>query len=151
MRAVIQRVLRASVAVDGEVTGAIEQGLLVFLGVGQGDGPGDVEWLAGKVGKLRVFDDDEGKMNRCVADIDGGVLVISQFTLYGNLKKGSRPSFNRSAPPELAVPLYEQFIDAVSSELHKPVPSGRFAADMKIDALNDGPVTLVLDTRQRDF
>ncbi|MGE9292226.1 MAG: D-aminoacyl-tRNA deacylase [Puniceicoccales bacterium] len=151
MRAVIQRVDAASVSVEGEVVGEIGHGLLIFLGVGEGDTADDVAWLAAKVCKLRVFEDDEGKMNRAVTETDGGVLVISQFTLFGNLKKGTRPSFNRSAPPEVAIPLYEAFIAETSRLLGKPVPSGRFAADMTIHAVNDGPVTLVLDTRQKDF
>jgi D-tyrosyl-tRNA(Tyr) deacylase len=151
MRAVIQRVDAASVSVTGEVVGEIGPGLLVFLGVGEGDTVDDVAWLAGKVCKLRVFEDGEGKMNRAVTETGGGVLVISQFTLFGNLKKGTRPSFNRSAPPEVAIPLYEAFIAEVSQQLGKPVPSGRFAADMTIHAVNDGPVTLILDTRQKDF
>jgi D-tyrosyl-tRNA(Tyr) deacylase len=151
MRAVIQRVDAASVSVAGEVVGEIGPGLLVFLGVGEGDTVDDVAWLASKVCKLRVFEDDEGKMNRAVTETGGGVLVISQFTLFGNLKKGTRPSFNRSAAPEVAIPLYEAFIAEVSHQLGKPVPSGRFAADMTIHAVNDGPVTLILDTRQKDF
>ncbi len=151
MRAVIQRVDAASVSVADEVIGEIGPGLLVFLGVGEGDTTDDVAWLAAKVCKLRVFEDEAGKMNLPVTDTGGGVLVISQFTLFGNLKKGTRPSFNRSAPPEVAIPLYEAFIAEVSRLLDKPVPSGRFAADMTIHAANDGPVTLILDTRQKDF
>ncbi|MBC2595208.1 D-tyrosyl-tRNA(Tyr) deacylase [Ruficoccus amylovorans] len=151
MRAVIQRVDAASVSVAGETVGEIGPGLLVFLGVGEGDTMEDVAWLASKVCKLRVFEDGEGRMNRALTETGGGVLVISQFTLFGNLKKGTRPSFNRSAPPELAIPLYEAFISEASRLLEKPVPSGRFAADMTIHAVNNGPVTLILDTRQKDF
>lgn len=151
MRAVIQRVDAASVSINDSVVGAIGHGLLVFLGVGEGDTADDLAWLVQKVCKVRVFDDDAGKMNLNVSDVDGGVLVISQFTLFGHLKKGTRPSFNRSAPPELAVPLYERFISELSRELGKPVPSGEFGAMMRIRADNNGPVTLVLDSRQRDF
>ncbi len=151
MRAVVQRVSRAVCRVDGETTGEIEAGLLVFLGVGQGDEPDDAAWLARKVAALRVFEDAEGRMNQSLVDQGGGALVISQFTLYGNLKKGSRPSFNKSAPPDEATVLFEKFKELLSAELGKPVASGVFAADMKIEAHNDGPVTLIIDTRQRDF
>ncbi len=150
MRAVIQRVSRAAVTVENVVRGEIGPGLLVFLGVGQDDGPEDVEWLAQKVAVLRVFEDEAGKMNRSVLDTGGGVLVISQFTLFGSLRKGSRPSFNKAAPPELAVPLYESFVAKVSEHLGKPVPTGVFGAMMDIEAHNDGPVTIVLDTKVKD-
>ncbi len=151
MRVVVQRVSSAACRVDGVVTGEIGRGLLVFLGIEKTDTADDLAWLVQKVCKVRVFEDEAGKMNLPVSEIGGGVLVISQFTLYGHLKKGTRPSFNRSAPPDMAVPLYEAFIEAVSAELGQPVPSGIFGADMKIDAANDGPVTLVMDSRQRDF
>lgn len=151
MRAVIQRVSKAAVSVDDQVKGEIGPGLLAFLGVGREDSGDEIEWLAQKVVSLRVFEDDDGKMNRSVVDIDGGVLVISQFTLFGNLKKGTRPSFNRSASPEQAIPLYERFIETVSTKLGKEVPSGEFGAMMVIDAINHGPVTLILDTNQKEF
>ncbi|WP_309385793.1 D-aminoacyl-tRNA deacylase [Cerasicoccus frondis] len=151
MRAVVQRVTRAVCRVDGETTGEIDAGLLVFLGVGQGDDAEDAAWLARKVAALRVFEDEEGRMNKSLIDRGGGALVISQFTLFGNVKKGARPSFNKSAPPDLATELFEQFKQLLSVELGESVASGVFAADMKIEAHNDGPVTLIIDTRQRDF
>lgn len=151
MRAVVQRVTSSACRVDGDITGEIGPGLLVFLGVGQGDDSEDAAWLARKVAALRIFEDDEGRMNRSLVDSEGGVLVISQFTLFGNVKKGARPSFNKSAPPDEANDLLEQFKALLATELGKPVSSGVFAADMQIEAHNDGPVTLVIDTRQRDF
>ncbi|MEM9227172.1 MAG: D-aminoacyl-tRNA deacylase [Verrucomicrobiota bacterium] len=151
MRAVLQRVYEARVEVAGRTTGKIDTGLLVFLGVGQDDTPEDVAWLAQKVAKLRVFEDNEAKMNLSVIEVEGDVLLISQFTLFGNLKKGTRPSFNRSAPPELAIPLYERFRCELATALGKPVPAGEFGAHMTIHALNDGPVTLMLDSKQREF
>ncbi|WP_309400917.1 D-aminoacyl-tRNA deacylase [Cerasicoccus maritimus] len=151
MRAVVQRVTHAACRVDGETTGEIDAGLLVFLGVGQGDGLDDAAWLARKVAALRVFEDAEGRMNQSLIDQGGSALVISQFTLYGNVKKGARPSFNKSAQPDEATALFEKFKELLASELSKPVASGVFAADMQIEAHNDGPVTLIIDTRQRDF
>jgi len=151
MRAVVQRVSRAAVTVEGREKSAIGPGLLVFLGVGRDDGPDDLDWLVRKVPQIRCFEDAEGRMNRSVTDIDGGVLVISQFTLFGNLRKGTRPSFNRAALPDTAVPLYEQFVAALEKALGKPVGTGEFGAHMDIEAVNDGPVTLVLDTQQKDF
>ncbi|WOO41249.1 D-aminoacyl-tRNA deacylase [Rubellicoccus peritrichatus] len=151
MRAVVQRVSKASVSVEDKVKGEIGPGLLLFLGISQDDTGDEIEWLAQKVASLRVFEDEDGKMNRSVMDIDGGVLVISQFTLYGHLKKGTRPSFNRAGPPEKAIPLYERFIGTLSAKLGKFVPSGEFGAMMVIDAVNHGPVTLIIDTTQKDF
>ncbi|GHB91115.1 D-aminoacyl-tRNA deacylase [Cerasicoccus arenae] len=151
MRAVVQRVTSAICRVDGEITGEIGAGMLVFLGVGQGDDADDAGWLVRKIAALRIFEDDEGRMNRSLVDSGGGVLVISQFTLYGNVKKGARPSFNRSAPPAEATALYEHFKQQLATLLGHAVPSGVFAADMQIEAHNDGPVTLVIDTRQRDL
>jgi D-aminoacyl-tRNA deacylase len=145
MRAVLQRVSRASVTIDGEVVGAVERGLLVLLGVTHTDTPDQARWLADKVANLRIFSDAEGKMNLGVADIGGGVLVVSQFTLYGNCEKGRRPSFIAAARPELAIPLYEQFINELKA-LGIPVASGRFGAMMQVELVNDGPVTIILDT-----
>ena len=149
MRAVIQRVKSARVFSDGKETGFIGRGLLVFLGIEGIDTTEDMEWLSAKIPKLRCFEDDAGRMNRNLGDIDGEVMVISQFTLYGSLRKGSRPSFNRAAAPEHAIPLYEAFVDILSSHLGKPVPTGIFGAYMEIEAHNDGPVTLILDTRNK--
>ena len=151
MRAVIQRVSSAKVAVGGEVVGEIERGVLIFLGVGQEDTEADGDWLAGRVTKLRIFESEPGRMDESLIDVDGEALVISQFTLFGSLKKGNRPSFNRAAPSSLAVPRYQDFVHKLSVLLGKNVPTGRFGEDMKIEAQNDGPVTLILDTKERDF
>jgi len=140
--------------VGGEVVGQIGAtgtGLLVFLGVGQDDEAAEADWIAERLVKLRVFDDAEGRMNRSIREADGEVLVISQFTLFGSLKKGNRPSYNRAAGPDLAVPLYRHFIEKLESLLGREVPSGRFGEHMVIDAVNDGPVTLIIDSRQKDF
>ena len=146
MRAVLQRVTRASVVVGTEVVGAIEGGLLILLGVAPEDTEDDVRKLADKVVGLRIFADEADKMNRSVADVGGGVLVVSQFTLYADCRKGRRPSFIGAAGPELAVPLYEAFVNAVRA-LGVPVATGRFGAMMRVELVNDGPVTLILDTR----
>ena len=151
MRAVIQRVSRASVVVNQQTTGSIAAGLLIFLGVGKQDAAEDLAWLVGRITKLRVFEDADGRMNHSLIDTGGEALVISQFTLYGSLKKGNRPSFNRAALPDQAVPLYEQFVAELSVALGKSVPTGCFGAHMDIEAHNDGPVTLVLDSKERDF
>ncbi|MGF1449675.1 MAG: D-aminoacyl-tRNA deacylase [Opitutales bacterium] len=152
MRAVVQRVSAAAVQVDGETVGAIERGLLVFLGVQSGDTDAEMSWLAAKVAGLRVFEDAAGRMNRSLAEVDGAsALVISQFTLFGNTRKGYRPSFNRAAAPELAIPLYEGFARTLETQLGRPVAMGRFGEHMRVDAVNDGPVTLILDTAQKDF
>ena len=151
MRAVIQRVSRASVVVNQQTTGSIAAGVLIFLGVGREDGAEDVSWLVGRITKLRIFEDGAGRMQRSLLDTGGEALVISQFTLYGSLKKGNRPSFNRAALPDQAVPLYEQFVAELSAALGQPVPTGCFGAHMDIEAHNDGPVTLVVDSKERDF
>ena len=151
MRIVIQRVHSASVSVEGEVIGEIGPGLLVFLGITHEDTDEDISWLVSKVVKVRIFEDDEERMNWDVGNVDGDVLLISQFTLYGSMKKGARPSFNRSAPQEIAVPLYEAFHEQLEAELGKAVPTGKFGAMMRIAVENDGPVTLVLDSRERGF
>ena len=145
MRAVLQRVSRARVVVGEEVTGAIGPGLLVLLGVAPDDAEADARWLADKVVNLRIFPDDTDKMNRSVADAGGGVLVVSQFTLYGDCRKGRRPSFVEAAPPEIAVPLYEAFVAAVRAQ-GVPTATGRFGAMMQVELVNDGPVTLILDS-----
>jgi len=150
MRAVIQRVSSARVSVAGETTGEIGPGLLVLLGVGQDDSEADASWLAEKVCALRVFEDDEGKMNRSVTDIAGGVLVVSQFTLLASTRKGTRPSFHAAARPELALPLYDTFQRLVAAGLGRPVASGRFGAMMDVSLVNAGPVTLVIDSRARE-
>ena len=151
MRAVIQRVARASVDTGGERVGAIGRGVLIFLGVGKDDTEADGEWLVRRILKLRIFDDADGRMNLSLEAVGGEALVVSQFTLFGTLKKGNRPSFNRAAPPETAVPLYENFAARLGEALGRPVPTGRFGEPMAVEAHNDGPVTLVVDTRERDF
>lgn len=150
MRAVIQRVSSARVTVGGEVTGEIGPGLLVLLGVGRDDTPADADWLAAKVTGLRIMEDDEGRMNRSVTESGGGILIVSQFTLLASTRKGTRPSFNDAAPPESAVPLYEAFIRAASVALGRPVQTGRFGAHMDVALVNNGPVTIVIDTKDRD-
>ena len=149
MRAVVQRVTRAAVAVDGAPAGAIDRGLLAYVGAAPGDGTGEVEWLARKLAELRIFSDDEGRMNRSVEDAGGSVLLVSQFTLYADTRKGRRPSFFDAAPPGVAEPL----IDAVAGALRARglrVESGRFGAHMLVDAENDGPVTIILDSADRE-
>jgi D-tyrosyl-tRNA(Tyr) deacylase len=145
MRAVIQRVSSARVTVAGEVTGEIAAGWLVLLGIAPADTRKEIDWLADKIANLRAFMDAEGKMNLCVQDIRGSVLVVSQFTLYGDCMKGRRPGFTAAAPPAVAEPLYEQFVIALKA-LGVPVATGRFAAQMQVELVNDGPVTFVIDT-----
>ena len=146
MRAVIPRVTSSRVTVDGEVTGAVNAGYNVLLGVMQGDTESQAELLAGKIARLRVFEDEEGKMNMSIADIDGEILAVSQFTLCADLKKGNRPSFFPSAPPEEANRLYEYFCDCLLKEGVRKVEKGVFGADMKVEINNDGPVTIIMDT-----
>jgi D-tyrosyl-tRNA(Tyr) deacylase len=147
MRAVIQRVSRASVSIDGQINGRIGPGLLILLGIETEDTEQDVEWLVKKIPALRIFNDTEGKMNLSLLDIAGEALVVSQFTLYAETKKGNRPSFVRAARPEQAVPLYEELVRRLSATLGRPVPTGRFGADMQVELLNDGPVTIIMDTK----
>ncbi len=148
MKAVIQRVKYASVKVDGEIIGAIDNGFLVFLGVSETDTKEDAEILARKTASLRIFQDDEGKMNKSLLNLSYGALVISQFTLLADTKKGNRPSFIHAAKPELAVPLYELFVDELKKNGVTEVAHGEFGADMKVELLNDGPVTIIYDTEQ---
>ncbi|MEM9492709.1 MAG: D-aminoacyl-tRNA deacylase [Myxococcota bacterium] len=146
MRAVVQRVSRASVTVSGEVVGAIGRGLCVLLGAGDGDGPTDLTYIADKVANLRIFADDQGKMNRSVLDIGGGVLAVSQFTLYGDARKGRRPSFVHALEPGAAEALYEQFVARLRQLGVAEVATGVFRADMQVELVNDGPVTILLDS-----
>jgi len=150
MRLVIQRVSSASVAVDGKTVSEIGRGLLVLVGVENGDTEEDMRWLVGKTVGLRIFDDENGVMNRSVTDIDGEVLAVSQFTLTASTKKGNRPSYIRAAGHDLAVPLYEKYCVEVSTAIGKPVGRGVFGADMKLSLLNDGPVTIIIDSRIRE-
>ena len=147
MRVVVQRVKRASVTIEGSVVGEIGAGMLTLLGVERGDSETDVAWLVSRLARLRIFDDGEGKMNLSLRDVGGDALVVSQFTLFGSMKKGSRPSFNRAAVPAEAIPLYEKFVADLSRALEKTVPTGRFGAMMEVSLVNDGPVTLILDSR----
>ncbi len=146
MRAVIQRVSRASVAVEGEVVGAIEGGLLILVGITDGDGPEQSRWLANKIAGLRIFEDDDGKMNLSLLDAGLDALVVSQFTLYGDCRKGRRPSFIKAAHPDVSKPLYERFCDDVHAAGIPKVARGIFGATMEVELLNDGPVTLILDS-----
>jgi len=148
MRAVVQRVTRAKVTVDGVIVGEIKQGLVVLLGIARDDSPVDVEYLAGKIVALRIFDDETGKMNRSVKDINGGLLVISQFTLYGDVRRGLRPSWFDAAAPEVAEPLYECFL-AQARKLLTEVACGSFRSMMEVELVNDGPVTILLDSRKQ--
>src|SRR5262245_14188175 len=146
MRAVLQRVSRARVTIAGEIADEIGPGLLVLLGVTHDDTAEQAKWLAEKIAGLRIFNDSDGKMNRDVSEIGGGVLVVSQFTLYGDCRKGRRPSFVDAAPPEIAIPLYEAFINALKA-LGIPTATGRFGAMMQVELVNDGPVTLIVDSK----
>jgi D-tyrosyl-tRNA(Tyr) deacylase len=150
MRAVIQRVTEASCKVDGQLTGEITGGLMVLLGIEDSDQQEDLEWLASKIVNLRIFGDEQGLMNKSLADINGDILLISQFTLFAATKKGNRPGFTRAARPEKAIPLYEAMIRQLSTLLGKPVQTGIFGADMKISLLNDGPVTILIDTKNKE-
>lgn len=150
MRAVIQRVSQASCTVDGQVTGNINQGLLVLIGIEDEDQEDDMQWLSQKLINLRIFSDEQGLMNKSVQDIDGNILLISQFTLFAQTKKGNRPSFIRAARPEKAKPMYEQMAKLLSSLLQKKVQMGVFGGDMKIDLRNDGPVTIIMNTKDKD-
>lgn len=150
MRAVIQRVIEASVTVDGKTVSRIGVGLLVLLGMEAGDGAGDAEWLIGKISRMRIFADEEGKMNRSVAEAGGEIIVVSQFTLYASTKKGNRPSFLRAAAPEVSEPLYQEFCEALEREAGRPVGRGVFGTDMKVALVNDGPVTIAIDSRNRE-
>jgi D-tyrosyl-tRNA(Tyr) deacylase len=150
MRAVIQRVSEASCKVDGEITGEIGNGFLILLGIEDADNDDDLQWLAQKITGLRVFGDENGLMNKALADVDGSILLISQFTLFAQTKKGNRPSFIRAARPDKAVPMYEQMIKTLETLSGKKIAAGIFGADMKISLVNDGPVTIVIDTKNKE-
>ncbi len=150
MRAVIQRVSTASVTINGDMKSAIGIGFMVLLGIEAADTEEDAEWLCGKIAQLRVFADDAGLMNKSLKEADGEVLVVSQFTLHASYKKGNRPSFIKAARPEHAIPLYEYFIKTLSQAIEKPVATGTFGADMKVALVNDGPVTIIMDTKNKE-
>ena len=150
MRAVIQRVSQASVIIDERKTASINGGLLVFLGIEIEDTNEDAKWLTNKISSLRIFSDEQGKMNKSVTEIDGEAIVVSQFTLHAKTKKGNRPSYIKSAKPEQAIPLYEQFKEALSIAIEKEVQSGEFGADMKVSLTNNGPVTIIIDSKNKE-
>ncbi|GGE54788.1 D-tyrosyl-tRNA(Tyr) deacylase [Pedobacter psychrotolerans] len=150
MRAVLQRVTQASCTVDGGITGAIDTGFLVLLGIEDADTSEDLDWLAQKIIGMRVFGDENGMMNKALADVNGDILLISQFTLFATTKKGNRPGFTRAARPDVAIPLHEKMIEKLSALLGKDVKTGIFGADMKIALLNDGPVTIIIDTKNKE-
>jgi len=150
MRVVLQRVSQASVTIEGEKVAEIAQGLLLLVGIEENDTAEDIDWLCAKIVKLRIFDDDAGVMNLSVQDINGDIIVVSQFTLHALTKKGNRPSYIKAARPEVAIPLYEAFISTLENVLGKPIQTGRFGADMKVLLLNDGPVTIIFDTKNKE-
>lgn len=150
MRAVIQRVSHASVTIGNTVKSSIAKGVLVLLGIEDADTEEDIEWLSKKIVNLRIFDDDKGVMNLSLKDIDGSILLVSQFTLHAATKKGNRPSYIRASKPDVAIPLYEKMIIQLAQDLEKSIQTGEFGADMKVDLLNDGPVTIVIDTKNKE-
>ncbi|MBV9988812.1 MAG: D-tyrosyl-tRNA(Tyr) deacylase [Chitinophagaceae bacterium] len=150
MRIVVQRVSEASVTVDGKITGAIGTGLLVLMGIEDADTDDDVTWLCNKIVNLRIFNDAEGVMNLGLKEVNGDILLVSQFTLHASTKKGNRPSYIRASKPETAIPMYEKMIGRLQQELGKPVQTGIFGADMKVKLLNDGPVTILIDSKNRE-
>jgi D-aminoacyl-tRNA deacylase len=150
MRAVIQRVREARVTIGGAVKGAIQDGLLVLLAVEEADTAEDIEWLSGKIVRLRVFDDESGVMNRSVQEAEGNILLVSQFTLFASTKKGNRPSYSRAAGPEIAIPQYQQFVARLTQDLGRPIQTGEFGAAMQVALVNDGPVTILIDSKARE-
>ena len=150
MRIVIQRVRHASVTIDGKIKSHIGQGYLILLGIEQNDSGEDIEWLSKKVAGLRIFDDENGVMNKSILDIDSDILVVSQFTLMASTKKGNRPSWFRAATHDISIPLYQEFCKVLSSAIGKEVQTGEFGADMKVELLNDGPVTILMDSKNKE-
>lgn len=150
MRAVIQRVSHASVTIEGVVKAKIEKGLLVLLGIEDADSQEDIDWLAGKIARLRIFSDENDLMNLSIDDVSGDMIVVSQFTLFAATKKGNRPSYLRAARPETAIPLYESFVETIRKEIKGTVQTGEFGADMKVELLNDGPTTILIDTKNKE-
>ena len=149
MIAVIQRVSEASVKIDGHLAGAIEKGFMVLLGITHDDSQEDIDWLSKKIVNMRIFSDEEDKMNLSLQDVGGSILLISQFTLHASTRKGNRPSYIQAAKPDIAIPLYEQMIDALAKELGSPIATGEFGADMKVSLINDGPVTIIIDSKDK--
>jgi D-tyrosyl-tRNA(Tyr) deacylase len=150
MRVVIQRVSEASVKVNNEIVGAIQKGLLVLLGIEDADTDEDIIWLSNKIVNLRIFDNEEGAMNKSVMDVDGNILLVSQFTLHASTKKGNRPSYIKASKTDFAIPMYEKMIAQLEKDIHKKIATGIFGADMKVSLLNDGPVTITIDTKNKE-
>ena len=150
MRIVVQRVKKASVTVEQQVVGKIAVGLLILLGIEDSDSMEDIQWLCAKIARLRIFDDDDGVMNKSIVDVDGEMLVVSQFTLFASTKKGNRPSYIRASKPDFAVPMYEQFVAVLENETGKKVETGQFGAMMDVELINDGPVTIIIDTKSKE-
>ncbi|NDW10834.1 D-aminoacyl-tRNA deacylase [Dysgonomonas sp. 520] len=150
MRVVIQRVQKSSVKIDNVIKSSIEKGLLILLGIEDSDNQNDIEWLCNKIVNLRIFDDENGVMNKSGMETDADMLVVSQFTLFASTKKGNRPSYIKASKPDIAIPLYESFCENLSNKINKPVKTGQFGADMKIELINDGPVTIIIDSKMRE-
>ena len=150
MKAVVQRVSKASVLINGSITSQISNGILILLGISDNDANEDILWLSNKIANLRIFNDEEAIMNKSLIDIDGEVIVVSQFTLMASTKKGNRPSYIKAAKPEIAIPLYEKFIKQLETALNKKVGTGIFGADMKVELVNDGPVTIIIDSKNKE-
>lgn len=150
MKTVVQRVKRASVTIDGNVKSAIQQGLLILVGIEDADTQEDIDWLTKKIANLRIFDDETGVMNCSIQDIDGELLVVSQFTLHASVKKGNRPSYLKASKPEISIPMYESFCEVLSAQAKRPVLTGKFGADMHVELLNDGPVTIIMDSQNKE-
>jgi len=150
MRIVIQRVAEASVTIENKVVASIEKGLLILVGIEDADAQEDIDWLVAKIAKIRIFGDENNVMNLSVQDIDGDIIVVSQFTLHAGTKKGNRPSYIKASKPEIAIPLYENFVRKLKSEIGKKVQTGEFGADMKVSLLNDGPVTILIDSKNKE-
>ncbi len=150
MRVVIQRVIKASVAIGQEINGSIGNGLLVLLGIEDADNQDDIDWLTSKIARLRIFDDENGVMNRSVVDVAGDILVVSQFTLHASTKKGNRPSYIKAAKPDFSIPMYEKFVTKMEGEIDRKVQTGKFGAEMAVSLVNDGPVTIIIDSKNRE-
>ena len=150
MKVVIQRVLKASVTIEGKLVASIENGLLILLGIVDEDSQEDIHWLSNKISNLRIFEDENGVMNKSVLEMEGDVIVVSQFTLHASTKKGNRPSYIKAAKPDIAIPLYEVFVKQIEVDLNKKVQTGQFGADMTVELINDGPVTIIIDSKNRE-
>jgi len=150
MKAVIQRVSQSTVTIEGEIVASIQKGLLILVGIEEADTKEDIEWLSSKIVNLRIFSDENEVMNLSVKDVNGDAIIVSQFTLHASTKKGNRPSYIKAAKPEIAIPLYNQFIQQIEKDLAKKVQTGQFGADMKVSLLNDGPVTILIDTKNKE-